>query len=176
MGFADAGAPVFVLTKERHFWVLFLHSRNESPETLANRQIVSPGERNPIVVTVLATGCPGHRHTCKAQARGGGRSGAGMPPPQRQCSASETWCLFSKWLTISLMLYDAPPKTKKVSVVRHTRRILKFKECCRSCSFLRVTRHINIFSFLVKKFNFFSCYLELFNLEAHFFNIIWLKT
>ena len=26
---------------------------------------------------------------------------------------------FSKWLTISSMLYDAPPKTKKVSVVRH---------------------------------------------------------
>lgn len=31
---------------------------------------------------------------------------------------------FSKWLTISPMLYDDPPKAKKVSVARHTRRIL----------------------------------------------------
>ena len=31
---------------------------------------------------------------------------------------------FSKWLTISPMLYDDPPQTKKVSVARHTRRIL----------------------------------------------------
>lgn len=67
--------------------VLFLHSLNVSLENSANRQTVSPGEKNPVALSVFATLCFCHRYTCKSQAAEGGRLGSrnprGSSQPQR---------------------------------------------------------------------------------------------
>jgi hypothetical protein len=55
VGFADAGVPVFVFTKEWLFPESWYFTLNISLENL-NQQTVSPGEKNPVSVSACATG------------------------------------------------------------------------------------------------------------------------